>query len=322
MVRLGEREINHLNTLCPGGLARNVDLSAISQWRIGGNADLIIRPASTQQISDVIKWFIGERIKPVVIGLTSNLLFSDEGIKTPIIQIGNRMAKMKIEGVEVLAQAGVWVPGLARCLMKAELTGAEHICGIPGTLGGLVYMNGGSQRKCIGSNIVSVESVDANGNICVRVAEKCNFAYRKSLFQTNSEIITRVNMRFKKGERLAIRSDMLSILADRGRKFPRKLPNCGSVFKSDPAMYSEIGPPGAAIERIGLKGYSIGAAQVSPSHANFIVNNGGASAKEVLALIHLVSTTVEKEMGYKMMPEVIYVSSNGVMHEIDKYGRM
>jgi len=307
-----------LEQLCPGGVAYDVDLSAISQWRIGGRARVLLRPSCTAEVA-TLRRCLQEAGQPhVVIGSTSNLLFADEGLNVPCIQIGPRMAGITIEGTDVQVQAGAWVPDLARRLMQAGLTGAEHVCGIPGTLGGLICMNGGSQRKGVGSHVVTVESVDAAGRIRIRTAPECGFAYRQSIYQTNGEIITAVHLRLAPGEREAIRSEMLKILAERRRKFPRKEPNCGSVFKSNPAMYAEIGPPGAAIERLGFKGMREGGAQVSHQHANFIVNTGAARAEEVLNLVDEIKRAVSRTTGRFLEAEVIYVSPEGDLLQADK----
>jgi UDP-N-acetylmuramate dehydrogenase len=317
MDRLSAAELGELSSLCPGGVHRDVDMSSISQWRIGGHADLVVQPADTAQVAKLLSWFGAHGIEPVVIGMTSNLLFDDAGLRVPCIQIGGRMGQVRIKGQSVHAGAGFWVPGLARQLMQAGLGGAEHICGIPGTLGGLVCMNGGSQRKGIGSSVVTVESVDRNGIIHQRSAVDCAFAYRQSVFQTNEEIITACHLRFDPRPREEIRAEMRAILADRRRKFPRKEPNCGSVFKSNPAMYAEIGPPGAAIERLGFKGQRIGGALVSPRHANFIVNTGGARARDVLTLIARIRDAVEAATGYRMEAEAIFVRADGRMQPAD-----
>lgn len=314
MDRLTESAIAELEVLCPGGVARDVDLSAISWWRIGGRADLVLRPSSTGEVAALLRWFSAKGIQPVVIGMTTNLLFDDAGLHAPCIQIGGRMAQVVREGQLVQAQAGAWVPGLARKLMQAGLGGAEHICGIPGTLGGLVCMNGGSQRKGISSSILSVESVDLAGRVRYHDVADCGFAYRQSIFQSNGEVITATRMRFAPRPRTEIRSEMRSILADRRRKFPRKEPNCGSVFKSNPAMYAEVGPPGAVIETLGFKGRRVGGALVSPKHANFIVNTGEATARDVLRLIADIGNAVEAATGHRMEAEACFVSADGTIH--------
>lgn len=311
MDSLTPTDLARLDALCPGGVLRGANLAQLSQWRIGGKADLLIRPSSADQLEALCRFFHHRGMTPVVIGMTSNLLFDDRGVRAPCIQIAGRMAKYSIKGSDVVAQAGLWVPGLARALMRRGLTGGEHICGIPGTIGGLVTMNGGSQRKGIGSNIVAIESVDAEGIRRCRSAAECNFGYRYSMFHDGSEIITGVHMRFMHGDRSGIRSEMRAILADRRRKFPRKEPNCGSVFKSNPEMYAIIGPPGAAIERLGFKGKSIGGALVSPKHANFIVNTGEARASDVLALISAISESVFDTTGIRMEAEARYVTPMG-----------
>jgi UDP-N-acetylmuramate dehydrogenase len=317
MDRISDRELVELATLCEGEVSLNVNLSEISWWRIGGTADIILRPSSTEQVARLLRWFSLKNKRFIVIGHTSNLLFDDAGLRAPCIQISHRMSDTKISDNIVQAHAGAWVPGLARKLMIAGLGGSEHFCGIPGTLGGLIYMNGGSQRKCIGENIFSVESVDRSGKIKIRTLRECELSYRASIFQKIDEIITSAIMRFECRPRAEIRSEMRAILADRSRKFPRKEPNCGSVFKSNPAMHAEIGPPGAIIERLGFKGKQIGGAIVSPKHANFIVNIGGASSRDVLQLIFEIREAVLASTGFQMEAEVRFVHADGIIEPAD-----
>jgi len=318
MARITDAEFAELVALCPDGLERDVDLSAISQWRIGGRADIILRPSSTEEISALMSWFTERGIRPVVIGLTSNLLFDDAGLRVPCIQIGERMARVDFEGLQVNAQAGVWIPRLAQRLMQEGLSGAEHICGIPGRLGGLICMNGGSNRKGISGNIFSVESIDNSGQLRTRLANECGFRYRQSIFQENGEIITGAILQFSPRSKNDIRSDMLAILSERRLKFPRKQPNCGSVFKSNPSMYANIGSPGEIIERLGYKGMRIGGAMVSEQHANFIVNMGGATAQDVITLVTKINNGVKKNTGYRMETEVRFVRNDGIIITAEK----
>ena len=175
--------VTDLERLVPGGISTAVPLSEISRWKIGGIADVIIRPESPEQVQALRQYFFRRNVHHIVIGMTSNLLFADEGLRVPCVQIGSCMGKVDILDDVVQAQAGAWVPGLARKVQKAGLTGAEHICGIPGTVGGLICMNGGSQRKGIGSSVLEVTSIDEVGNLHVRKADQCDFAYRESCFQ-------------------------------------------------------------------------------------------------------------------------------------------
>lgn len=310
---LTESTYRELERICPGGLSRQISLAELSWWRIGGKADVIIRPSSRDELAELLRFLSQSRLRPVVIGMTTNLLFDDAGLRVPCIQISERMAGVEIDQTEVNVAAGTWVPGLARRLMQAGLAGAEHICGIPGTFGGLVFMNGGSQRQGIASNIHSVESIDQSGQIKIRLAHDCSFGYRNSIFHENDEIISSAKLTFERGTPKEIRKEMRAILAERRHKFPRKEPNCGSVFKSNPAMYDAIGPPGAIIEKLGLKGCQQGDAIVSPNHANFILNTGAASAKDVLFLIRRIWNVVYVETGYELEAEARFVAFDGII---------
>jgi UDP-N-acetylmuramate dehydrogenase len=304
--------VNDLRAICSGEVFLDVDLSNLSRWKIGGSADCLVRPNSTEQLAALVKLLKSQSVPYVVFGMTSNLLFSDEGLRAVAIQVGSAMSDINIDGNRVWCQSGVWVPWLARKLACAGLTGAEHICGIPGTLGGLICMNGGSQRKGIGDVVVTVTSVDAQGNIVHRNREDCSFSYRRSIFQVNDEVIADIVLRLEQAvDRRVVRHEILGILGSRRRKFPQKLPNCGSVFMSNPSMYDDYGPPGAVIERLGFKGRRIGGAMVSPLHANFIVNAGNASAADVLSLISEIRDAVLTDTGFALEVEAQFVMTDG-----------
>lgn len=312
----------------PGAVLQGVSLAAISRWRIGGTADLVVRPRSVEELCRLRAWIAAQGLDHVVIGATSNLLFADEGLRAIAVQIGPDFGGVRLAGNRIIAGAGVWVPGLARAAMQAGLTGIEHTCGIPGTLGGLVCMNGGSQRHGIGEALIEVTSVDAAGTLRRRSVEDCGFAYRRSIFQENGEIVVEAVLELipvagadlsadRATARSGIRRRMLQIMGDRRRKFPHRTPNCGSVFVSNPAMYAEYGPPGAVIEKLGFKGRRIGGAEVSPLHANFIVNTGAARAADVLALIAGIKSAVHRETGYDMEVEARFVRPSGAMLPAD-----
>ncbi|WP_133152352.1 UDP-N-acetylmuramate dehydrogenase, partial [Vibrio lentus] len=219
----------------------------------------------------------------------------------------------------VYCESGVWVPELAYRTYREGLSGIEHICGIPGRLGGLVYMNGGSNRRAISENLESILVINSDGEVINIDSKTLSFAYRTSPFQDMNVIIAAATLTLEKSERNDIRHTMRKTLASRRRKFPRKQPNCGSVFASNPAMYETVGPPGYAIEKVGLKGHKIGEAQISPMHANFIVNLGKAKAKDVLSLIKLAREKVYQDTNFYMDCEVRYVFPDGVnckAHEV------
>ncbi|MDO6838784.1 UDP-N-acetylmuramate dehydrogenase [Paraglaciecola chathamensis] len=292
-------------------VAENVALRDLTRWKIGGNARLLIQPLSIKGLSDVLNCFHHNKIPKLVVGSTSNLLFSDEGLNIPLIQIGSNLSRVEINGNLVTCESGIWVPGLARLLATEGLSGLEHICGIPGTLGGLIYMNGGSQRKGIGLHIISVTTIDDSGELNRYSNSDCEFAYRSSIFQKKNETIVSCELELVEKSPKEIKHEVLSILRSRRLKFPNKLPNCGSVFVSDPAMYADYGPPGKVIEDANLKGVRRGGAAISELHANFIVNEGTATAKDVLALIHLARETVKANTGYSLKAEAIFIEPDG-----------
>ena len=191
------------------------------------------------------------------------------------------------------------------------LKGLEHTIGIPGTIGGLVLMNGGSQRKGIGENVVRVRVVDREGNQKELSREDCAFSYRHSALQGTGAVVVQVELECETGDPRQIRRLMLEDLRERRRKFPRKEPNCGSVFLSTSEMHASVGPPGKVVEDAGLKGSRIGDAEVSHQHANFIVNRGKASSRDVLALIDHIRKVVFAQIGFELCCEVRYVSPDG-----------
>lgn len=300
--------LRKLQELVPGGVMADVLMREITRWKIGGPADFVVRPKSVNEVADTIQFLSTNDIPWLTIGHSSNLLVSDQGIQGVVVQIAHRMSNMRMDGEAVTAQSGIWVPEFARRLGKAGLSGAEHIIGIPGTLGGLICMNGGSQRKGIGENIKLVTCVDRQGRLFNLSREQCGFSYRQSEIQKQNWIVLDAQLEFTRGENRSICRELREILASRRKKFPLKLPNCGSVFVSDPAMYEAFGPPGSIIERCGLKGTRFGDAQISNHHANFIVNLGNAQATDILHLVQLIRKAANETHGCDLQCEVRFVS--------------
>jgi len=218
---------------------------------------------------------------------------------------------MRIKGNHIWAEAGIWVPKFVRTVGCAGFAGVEHAIGIPGTLGGLIVMNGGSQRKGIGEYLSEVRCVDMKGNVITLTQADCEFSYRYSSIPSRNLAVLDTAFVLQEGDPRTIRRQLINIMASRRKKFPSKLPNCGSVFLSNPSMYDVIGPPGFAIEKVGLKGLVKGDAQISPMHANFIVNNGRAKSRDVLNLIYEMRSKVYESTGFLMDCEVRHLKSDG-----------
>lgn len=303
--------LQELSRLDIGRCTWNAPLSEYCTWRIGGPADLLVEPDNIAQIQRLCRAADEYALPLVAIGQGSNLLFSDAGVRGIVLRLGQRLARLRIDAGEIEADAGVWVPGLARKAQQAGLCGLEHIIGIPGTIGGLVLMNGGSHRQNIGDLVRSVTLVQRNGGLREVSAAECDFSYRHSALQEQDGIIVAVKLSCPRGDKGAIRQAMLADLRERRRKFPLRLPNCGSVFLSSPAMHASVGPPGRIIEEAGLKGLRVGKAEVSRQHANFIVNCAGATAGDVLTLIAEIRTRVRSTIGFDLNCEVRYVTPEG-----------
>jgi len=304
-----------LQRAVPGGVLPDALLSEVARWKIGGRAAALVEPGSAQEVAAVFR-IMAERPEPLfLMGDGSNLLFDSSGFDGIVMRIGQRMAKVQIKDTRVHAQAGIWVPKLARIVGHHALSGIEHAVGIPGTLGGLVLMNGGSRRQGIGSHVMRVHCIDHEGNAFTLDQAACGFRYRHSALQAMPAAIVAAELDLEQGDRQAILRDMVATLQSRRRKFPKNLPNGGSTFLSDPAMYETVGPPGAVIERLGLKGTRRGGAQISPLHANFIVNLGGATSDDVLWLIHLIRQRASDETGFLMDCEVRHVAPDGTVRQ-------
>ncbi|HWL95368.1 MAG TPA: FAD-binding protein, partial [Phycisphaerae bacterium] len=228
-----QKNAAELLALDVGDVLVNEPLRNHGTWQIGGPADVLVEPRSWDQLVR-LRQFIHERgLVSIVIGEGSNLLFDDAGLRGVCIKIGRSLSGFEIDPPRVRAEAGVAVPRLARAVGLAGLTGLEHTVGIPGTLGGLVVMNGGSRRHSLSENIVHVDAMDHRGRMHRRLREDCGFVYRGSAFQGLDWIVTGVEFELSRGDKRAIWREMLEILRDRKGKFPRHdAPNCGSVFVS------------------------------------------------------------------------------------------
>lgn len=312
------RIVDDLTRLGLGAVTANAPLAAHSTWRIGGPADVLAEPQRIAEVCSMVQYARAHGLPLLVIGQGSNLLFDDAGFHGLVLKLGARMAALEISGCRIAAEAGVWVPGLARAAQRAGLAGLEHTVGIPGTLGGLVAMNGGSHRQGIGDLVRRVWVVDREGNPGLLSRQECHFGYRTSALQGSGALVVRVELEARRGDPRQIRREMLADLRERRGKFPRKEPNCGSVFLSTEAMHASVGPPGKIIEEAGLKGATVGAAEVSRQHANFIVNKGGATSADVLALIAHVRQVVRERIGFELHCEVRYVDPRGGVGPADR----
>lgn len=293
--------------MIPEFIKTNVSLNAHCTLKIGGLADYFVEPENEQQIVETLSFAKQQGLPYFVIGHGSNLLFADEGYRGLIIKLADKFAQIDINENSIRVQAGAWMPYVARKAQQAGLAGLEHTVGIPGNIGGIITMNAGSQRKSIATYLKYINARDENANKLTLTPEECNFAYRQSIFQTNKWIITDAEIECQPGDKNNIRHEMRQILKQRRLKFPRKQPNCGSVFKSNPTMYEKYGPPGKIIEDLGLKGFCIGDVCISEKHANFFVNKERASSEDFELVLAIVRRKAFTELGFDLVPEVLNV---------------
>ncbi len=274
-----------------------------TSFRIGGPADLLLEPASREQLAKILSYCGEHAIPREVIGKGSDLLVSDEGIRGAVIHLGNLFAGLHMAGEAVIySDAGVSLASLCSYAKENSFTGLEFAYGIPGSVGGGVYMNAGAYGGEIGDVLIAAEHLNADGSAGSVESKELTMSYRRSPYTDSDKIITGAYFQLKKGEPSEIGARMAELIQRRFEKQPMDLPSAGSTFKRpEGAFAAEL------IDRCGLKGFRIGGAEVSEKHAGFVVNRGGATCREVLALIDHVKKTVLEQTGFRLEPEVKFL---------------
>ena len=275
------------------------DMKKHTSFRIGGTADAFVSVTSALEIEKIICFCADTETPYMIMGNGSNILVSDKGIRGVVIHIGNGMSKCRIEGCDVYADAGILMSALSKKFLEANLTGFEFASGIPGTLGGGIFMNAGAYGGELKDIIESVTFICPDGIIKTETAENLGFAYRRSMFTEGGYVILSCKLRLKEGNYEDIKAMMADFNSRRTEKQPLNLPSAGSTFKRPEGYFA-----GKLIQDAGLMGYSIGGAQVSEKHAGFVVNTGGASAADVTNLIKHIQNTVNEKFGVWLEPEV------------------
>lgn len=268
-------------------------------FKIGGCADVFVSVKSALEIEKLIQYCKEDNVPYMVMGNGSNMLVSDKGIRGVVIQIGKEMSKCRIEGETVYADAGILMSTLAKRILEERLSGFEFAAGIPGTLGGGIYMNAGAYGGELKDVIESVTFICPDGLIKTEECAGLDFGYRHSMFTQGGYIILSCKLRLKRGNYDDIKALMNEYNARRSDKQPLSVPSAGSTFKRPEGHFA-----GKLIQDAGLMGYSIGGAAVSDKHAGFIVNTGGATAADVIALIEHVQKTVYEKSGVMLEREV------------------
>lgn len=284
-------------------LTQNIPLAPLCTMRVGGMCDYFAAPQSEGEFAALFSFCVKNRIPYFILGRGSNVLFPDEGYRGCVISTGNLCA-ISVQELTVTAQAGAALSAVCKAALENSLSGLEFAYGIPGLVGGALVMNAGAYGGEIKDDIVSCRCADADGVIHELSREEMNLSYRHSVFSEKQLCILSAQFALTKGDPAQIKTRMSELMGKRREKQPLDMPSCGSTFKRPDGYFAA-----ALIEECGLKGYSIGGAQVSEKHSGFVVNKGNASAQDILALVEYIKETVRREKGVELECEMLVVKN-------------
>jgi len=275
------------------------EMRAHTSFRIGGPAAALAVIKNPAELSQLLKILSSEGIKAQIIGRGTNLLVSDAGLSDFVIKISAPFDNMKVIGTSITAQSGASLSRLAVFAQQKGLSGLEFAHGIPGTLGGAIFMNAGAYGGEMRDVVTSVRCMSANGEIFECRGEELNFSYRYSRFAERSDIIYGAVLRLTPQDKDEILETMNTLQEKRSESQPLAFPSAGSTFKRPKSGYAA-----AMIDGAGLKGFRIGGASVSEKHAGFVINDAGATFEDVTALMAHIQKTVLEKYGVELEPEV------------------
>ena len=281
----------------------NEPMCSHTTFKIGGPAEYFITPRTEEALLYSVSKLKENKIRTFILGRGSNVLFSDKGFSGAVVSM-SELDQTTVEGTSVKSCCGASLTSVARLAARHSLTGLEFAFGIPGSIGGAVYMNAGAYGGEVASVIVRTKTIDpVSGVLHSYEGHQHEFGYRESVFRKNGDIILSTEMQLSHGCRDQIERTMAEYLERRQQKQPLEFPSAGSVFKRCEGHFT-----GQMIEEAGMKGLTVGGAQISEKHAGFIVNIGGATANDVLTLIEIIKDKIYSRFGCKLECEMIYVN--------------
>lgn len=283
----------------------NVPMRDHTSFKIGGPADAMVFPESIEEVQAIVVYCNSRGIPLFVLGNGSNLLVRDGGIRGVVIKISDCMDWVRVEGETIVAGCGITLHRLAQVALDASLSGLEFASGIPGTLGGAIYMNAGAYEGTMKDVVYQVEVVDREGKHKTYIGDEIAFEYRDSIIQRNNLVAVEARVRLRGTAKSDILAKMRELDEKRKKKQPLKMPSAGSTFKRPPDHFA-----GKLIEEAGLMGFRIGGAQVSTLHAGFVVNLGGATSADVINLIDEIRRRVYEHAGVELTPEIKVVGED------------
>ena len=277
----------------------NEPLAAHCTFKIGGPAQLFVQPQTEQQLCSAVALCKEQAVRYYLLGNGSNILFADEGFAGAVIDISALGSDIAVEGNMLTAGAGVRLAALCRAALEHDLSGLEFAYGIPGTVGGAVYMNAGAYGGEMKDVLTVVRYLTAEGEVVQASAAELDLSYRHSIFEENGGCILSAQFALQPGNAADIRAKMDELMAKRVDKQPLDKPSAGSTFKRPAGAFAA-----ALIDQCGLRGFRHGGAAVSDKHCGFVVNLGGATCADVLALCDEVRAIVKEKTGYELEKEI------------------
>ena len=284
----------------------DADMKDYIYFKVGGYADILLTPNNPTQVIKTIKVCNDNKIPYYIFGNGSNILVRDGGIRGVVIKLSN-MDEITVDGEKVMASCGALLKDVSKKALENSLTGFEFACGIPGSIGGAVFMNAGAYDSEVKNVIESAQVITKEGNIISLSKEELDLGYRTSKVMKEGYIVLSAIFSLKKGDNQKIKSRIDELTERRESKQPLEFPSAGSTFKRPEGHFA-----GKLIQDSGLKGYSIGGAAVSVKHSGFVINKGNATAKDILDLIEHIQKEVKKQFGVDLLPEVRIIGEERV----------
>lgn len=268
--------------------------------RVGGNCDIMVLPESIEDIQNIISVSKKENLEYYIIGNGSNVIVPDEGVRALVIKLASKFSNIEIKENKIKVLSGCSMPKLSQVAKENSLKGFEFACGIPGTIGGGIRMNAGAYGSEISNVLEDVTYIDEDGNIKTINNDEVKFSYRHSIFAENKHlVIVSATFKLEVGDKNEIENIMKANMQKRRQKQPLEYPNFGSAFKRPEGYFV-----GKLVDDAGLRGYTIGGAQVSEKHTGFIINKDNATYKDIVALIHYIQKVVYDKFNVKLQAEV------------------
>ncbi len=288
-----------LNEILPGRVKTGEPMKKHTSWRIGGPSELFVEPEGREELRKVVSYAREREIPLTVIGAGSNLLVSDAGVRGIVIKVGKGLNRVWVYEGGIIAEAGARLSSVALAAMDASLGGFEFSAGIPGAIGGALVMNAGANSASIGAMVHKTLLLSLEGEFYPVLRKEMDFGYRSSVLQKRPSIVVETTFSCRRRDKVLIKKEMDENFNRRKLTQPISFHTAGCVFKNPPGHSA-----GRLIESAGLKGMRTGGAEISNLHANFIVNLGWATARDVLALINKVRETVLSCSGVELEPEI------------------